>query len=101
MKSRVLEFAKYDMHNKALEAFGELGEDDELGPADWTTIRKYVSCLKDLPENGRPTHLHGPPSSGTAAEGEHVKQQMQDTRIRFLNGKLITFQYCTQVTRSL
>lgn len=88
MKSRVLEFVKYDMHSKALEAFEELGEDEELGPADWTTILKYVSCLKDLPENGRPTHPHGPPSSEAAAEGEHVKQQMQDTRIRFLNGKL-------------
>ena len=89
MKSRVLEFAKYDMHTKALEAFGELGDDEELGPADWTTIRKYVTCLPDLPENGRPTHPHGPPSSEAAAEGEHVRQQqLQDTRIRFLNGKL-------------
>ncbi|KAG0575636.1 hypothetical protein KC19_5G019200 [Ceratodon purpureus] len=84
-KSRVLEFAKYEMYSKALEAFGELGEDEELGPADWNTIRRYVSCLSNLPDDGKPTHPHGPPGS-EVPEGEHIKQQMQDTRIRFLNG---------------
>jgi hypothetical protein len=92
----VLEFAKYEMYSKALEAFEELGEDEELGPADWTTIRRYVSCLSNLPEDGKPTHPHGP-SGSEVPEDEHVKQQMQDTRIRFLNGKLTTFQHRTPV----
>ncbi|KAL4287280.1 Sodium/hydrogen exchanger [Arachis hypogaea] len=30
-KKRILDFTKYEMLNKALEAFGELGDDEELG----------------------------------------------------------------------
>ncbi|XP_024361415.1 sodium/hydrogen exchanger 8 isoform X2 [Physcomitrium patens] len=82
-KSRMLEFAKYEMYSKALEAFGELGDDEELGPADWNTIRKYVSCLSY--EENKPTHPHGPPSFALP-DGEYAKQQMTDTRTRFLNG---------------
>lgn len=84
-KTRILEFVKYEMYSNALEAFGEMGEDEELGPADWITIRKYLSCLSSLPEDGEPAHPHGPP--GSEGSGiEYVEQQMQDTRIRFLNG---------------
>jgi NhaP-type Na+/H+ or K+/H+ antiporter len=85
-KSRVLEYAKYDMYSKALESFEELGEDEELGPADWTTVCKYVSCLKRVPEEGRPAHPHHPPTSTALPEIEERMQQMLDTRIRFLNG---------------
>lgn len=88
-QTRILEFVKYEMYSNALEAFGEMGEDEELGPADWITIRKYLSCLSSLPEDGEPAHPHGPP--GSEGSGiEYVEQQMQDTRIRFLNGKLTT-----------
>ena len=83
---RMLEFVKYEMYSKALEAFGELGEDEELGPADWTTVHKYVSCLADLSEDGRPAHPHEPLASDIP-EDEIIKQQLQDTRLRFLNGK--------------
>lgn len=82
----MLEFAKYEMYCKALAAFGELGEDEELGPADWNTIRKYVSCLSY--EENKPTHPHEP-LSFALPDGEHTKQQMADTRIRFLNGKSV------------
>lgn len=84
MQLRMLEFAKHEMHNKALEAFEELGEDEELGPADWSTIRKFVTCLPD--EDESPLHPHAPPSFALP-DGEHLRQQMQDTRIRFLNGE--------------
>lgn len=84
MQQRMLEFAKHEMRSKALEAFGELGEDEELGPADWNTIRKYVTCLPD--EEERPAHPHAPPSFALP-DGEHDKQRMHDTRGRFLNGK--------------
>lgn len=90
MQLRMLEYVKHEMHNKAKEAFGELGEDYELGPADWNTIRKYVTCLPEQHEI--PPHPHGPqlpvPLSFALPDGEHNKQRMLDTRVRFLNGKL-------------
>jgi hypothetical protein len=82
MQFRMLEFAKHEMRSKALEAFEELGEDEELGPADWSTIRKFVTCLPE--EDERPEHPHAP-ASFALPDGEHRRQQMQDTRIRFLN----------------
>ncbi|KAJ0095731.1 hypothetical protein Patl1_15672 [Pistacia atlantica] len=36
-KKRILDYTKYEMLNKAVEAFGDLGEDEELGPTDWPT----------------------------------------------------------------
>jgi len=94
MQLRMLEFAKHEMHGKALEAFGELGEDEELGPADWSTIRKYVTCLPH--EDESPAHPHAPPSFALPS-GEHTKQKMLDTRGRFLNGKFGAFQHCMHV----
>ena len=93
----MLEYVKYEMYSKALEAFGELGEDEELGPADWTTVHKYVSCLADLSEDGRPVHPHQHRASDIPEDeiieqqlqdmDEIIKQQLQDIRLRFLKGK--------------
>ncbi|XP_021821170.1 sodium/hydrogen exchanger 8 isoform X1 [Prunus avium] len=47
-KRRVLEYTKYEMLNKALEAFGDLGDDEELGPADWPTVKRYIASLNDV-----------------------------------------------------
>ncbi|KAG0600449.1 hypothetical protein M758_11G035100 [Ceratodon purpureus] len=82
-KFRMLEVAKHEMHSKALEAFEELGEDEELGPADWSTIRKFVTCLPE--ENKLRENPHLAPSFALP-DGEHHRQQMLDTRMRFLNG---------------
>ncbi|XP_042385267.1 sodium/hydrogen exchanger 8-like isoform X2 [Zingiber officinale] len=49
-KIRVLNFAKYEMRNKALESFSDLRDDEELGPADWPTIIKHITCLNNSNE---------------------------------------------------
>ncbi|GAB2283487.1 Son of sevenless 1 [Dionaea muscipula] len=79
-KRRIMEFTKYEMLNKALEAFGDLGEDEELGPADWPTVKRYIKSLPNIddervnPDNGSESHtsLHS--------------LSLSDIRIRLLNG---------------
>ncbi|WJX46913.1 Son of sevenless 1 [Trifolium repens] len=79
-KRRILEFTKYEMVNKALEAFGELGDDEELGPADWPTVKRYMSCLNDI--EGECVHPHGPSESDNNLDPMNLK----DIRVRLLNG---------------
>ncbi|EFJ32010.1 hypothetical protein SELMODRAFT_267115 [Selaginella moellendorffii] len=81
-KRLVLEHVNYEVNSKAAEAFEELGEDEELGPADWPTVRKYISCLNRLPEDEARIHPQDAPTS----EGDTRKTQLQDLRLRFLNG---------------
>lgn len=73
------------MLNKALEAFGDLGDDEELGPADWPTVKRYISSLNDV--EGEPVHPH------TASENDDNVDHMhlEDIRVRLLNGENITF----------
>lgn len=80
VKTRILEYAKHEMNNKALESFGDLGEDEELGPVEWQTVTRYISCLKATDE--RPAHPHETHDSGI----EDQRIQLQDTRLRLLNG---------------
>ncbi|KAK7848722.1 sodium/hydrogen exchanger 7 [Quercus suber] len=47
-KRRILDYTKHEMLNKALEAFGDLGDDEELGPVDWPTVKRYITCLNNL-----------------------------------------------------
>ncbi|XP_021909771.1 sodium/hydrogen exchanger 7 [Carica papaya] len=78
-KRRILEFTKYEMLNKALEAFGDLGDDEELGPADWPTVKRYIASLNDLEEER--VHPHG------ASESETLDPtSLKDIRVRLLNG---------------
>nr|ALH21662.1 putative plasma membrane Na(+) /H(+) antiporter [Artemisia japonica] len=79
-KRRILDFTKYEMMSKALEAFGDLVDDEELGPADWPTVKKYITCLHDA--EGERIHPH------TAIENDNDVEHMHlsDIRIRFLNG---------------
>ncbi|CAI9096868.1 OLC1v1033109C1 [Oldenlandia corymbosa var. corymbosa] len=79
-KRRILEYTKFEMLNKALEAFGDLGEDEELGPADWTAVKKYISSLNDL--DGEQVHPHD--SSEDNNNVDHMN--LKDIRVRFLNG---------------
>ncbi|RHN42304.1 putative potassium channel, voltage-dependent, ERG, cation/H+ exchanger [Medicago truncatula] len=79
-KRRILEFTKYEMLNKALEAFGELGDDEELGPADWPTVKRYISCLNDI--EGEGVHPHRASESDSNLDPMNLK----DIRIRLLNG---------------
>lgn len=71
------------MLNKALEAFGDLGDDEELGPADWPTVKKYIASLNNL--EGGSEHPH------TVSDNDNDLNPMnlKDIRIRFLNGKYI------------
>ena len=79
---RILNYTRYKMLNKALEAFGDLGDDEELGPADWSTVQRYITCLNNLDEEQVHPHI--------VSESEHHLQatNLRDIRIRLLNGKL-------------
>lgn len=79
-KIRILNYTRYEMLNKALEAFGDLGDDEELGPADWPTVQKYITCLNDLNEEQVHPHI--------VSESEHHLQatNLRDIRVRLLNG---------------
>jgi hypothetical protein len=68
------------MANKALEAFSELGDDEELGPADWPTVKRYISCLNDI--EGEGVHPHRASESDSNVDPMNLK----DIRIRLLNG---------------
>ncbi|KAJ8574253.1 hypothetical protein K7X08_026058 [Anisodus acutangulus] len=79
-KKRILNYTKYEMLNKALEAFGDLGDDEELGPADWPTVKRYITCLDDV--GGEPVHPHTADEDDDNVDHMHLK----DIRIRLLNG---------------
>ncbi|CDP05429.1 unnamed protein product [Coffea canephora] len=82
-KRRILKYTQFEMLNKALEAFGDLGDDEELGPADWPTVKRYISCLNDV--EGERVHPHI--STGDDHNRDHMN--LEDIRVRFLNGKLL------------
>uniref|UniRef100_A0ACD5ZDM4 Uncharacterized protein n=2 Tax=Avena sativa TaxID=4498 RepID=A0ACD5ZDM4_AVESA len=79
-KLRVLKYTRYEMLNKALEAFGDLRDDEELGPADWITVKKYITCLNNLEDEQ--AHPHDVPDKD---ESVHT-MNLRDTRVRLLNG---------------
>ncbi|CAM0908978.1 unnamed protein product [Alopecurus aequalis] len=79
-KLRVLKYTRYEMRNKALEAFGDLRDDEELGPADWVTVKKYITCLNNLEDEQ--AHPHDVPDED---ESVHT-MNLRDTRVRLLNG---------------
>nr|ADQ43186.1 salt overly sensitive 1 [Schrenkiella parvula] len=77
-KIRILDYTKFEMLNKALQAFEDLGDDEELGPADWPTVENYISSLKD--SEGEQVHPHSGSKTGNL---DHTS--LKDIRIRFLN----------------
>nr|AVA17734.1 SOS1-like protein 1 [Populus ilicifolia] len=79
-KKRLLNFTKYEMLNKALEAFGDLGEDEELGPVDWPTVKRHIPSLDNL--EGSCVHPHG----ASQADNNLDPSNLKDIRIRLLNG---------------
>ncbi|XP_074309066.1 sodium/hydrogen exchanger 7 isoform X2 [Silene latifolia] len=79
-KRRILQFTKYEMEKKALEAFGDLGEDEELGPADWPTVKRYIKSLNSI--DGERIHPHDASVSG----GNIDSMNLKDMRVRLLNG---------------
>ncbi|XP_044489713.1 sodium/hydrogen exchanger 8 isoform X2 [Mangifera indica] len=79
-KKRILDYTKYEMLNKAVQAFSDLGEDEELGPTDWPTVKRYITSLNNLDE--QQVHPHSPSES----DGRLDPTNLKDIRIRFLNG---------------
>ncbi|XP_020547393.1 sodium/hydrogen exchanger 7 isoform X2 [Sesamum indicum] len=79
-KRRILNYTKYEMLNKALEAFGDLGDDEELGPADWPTVKRYIKSLNDV--DSEQVHPH----SSSENDGNLDNMNLKDIRVRFLNG---------------
>uniref|UniRef100_A0A0E0BVT5 Cyclic nucleotide-binding domain-containing protein n=1 Tax=Oryza glumipatula TaxID=40148 RepID=A0A0E0BVT5_9ORYZ len=80
-KLRILNYTKYEMLNKALEAFCDLRDDEELGPpADWVTVKKYITCLNDLDDE--PVHPH---AVSDRNDRMHT-MNLRDIRVRLLNG---------------
>ncbi|XP_021598719.1 sodium/hydrogen exchanger 8 isoform X3 [Manihot esculenta] len=78
-KRRILEYTKYEMLNKALAAFGDLGDDEELGPADWPNVKRYIASLDNL---------EGcvDPKNATESENNLDPTNLEDIRVRLLNG---------------
>ncbi|KAK8529156.1 hypothetical protein V6N12_059946 [Hibiscus sabdariffa] len=81
-KKRILDYTKYEMLNKAFEAFEDLGDDEELGPVDWPTVKRYIASLNDL-EGG---HVH--PHTESEADNNLDPSNLKDIRVRLLNGVL-------------
>nr|AUS89387.1 putative sodium proton exchanger [Sesuvium portulacastrum] len=79
-KRRILEYTKFEMQKRALEAFGDLGEDEELGPADWPTVKRYIKCLNNV--DGEQIHPH----DGSVDGGDLDPMSLRDIRVRLLNG---------------
>ena len=88
LQRRILDYTKYEMLNKALEAFGDLGDDEELGPTDWPSVKKYITSLNDV--DSEPVHPH------TAGESDNNLDitNLKDIRERLLNGKFNNFLLC-------
>ncbi|KAF3499534.1 hypothetical protein F2Q69_00041874 [Brassica cretica] len=73
---RILDYTKYEMLNKALQAFEDLGDDEELGPADWPTVEKYISSLKD--SEGEQVHPHSGSKTGNLDSVQAAYWEMLD-----------------------
>ncbi|XP_057962922.1 sodium/hydrogen exchanger 8 [Malania oleifera] len=78
-KKRILDYTKYEMQRKALETFGDLGDDEDLGPADWPTVKRYITSLNNI-EVAR-VHPH------STTDGDNLGlMNLKDVRVRLLNG---------------
>lgn len=71
------------MLKKALEAFRDLGDDQDLGPADWPTVKGHIGILNNV--DGERAHPHN--ASQIDKNLDHMN--LKDIRILFLNGNLV------------
>ncbi|CAI5938932.1 unnamed protein product [Closterium sp. NIES-64] len=108
IKKRVVNFTRQELCEYAVKTFEEIGDDEELGPAEWATVNEYLTCLKQPASHGTlsaSAFLSRFGGSGTGSGGgsgvgvrkshphDHSQsheqlraQQLHDTRLRFLNG---------------
>lgn len=73
------------MLNQAFEAFADLGDDEELGPADWRTVKRYIASLNNV--DSQCVHPHAASESDNNLDLTNLK----DIRERLLNGKCLYF----------
>ncbi|CAI5988173.1 unnamed protein product [Closterium sp. NIES-65] len=107
-QKRVVNFTRQELCEYAVKTFEEIGDDEELGPAEWATVNEYLTCLKQPASHGTlsaSAFLSRFGGSGTGSGGgsgvgvrkshphDHSQsheqlraQQLHDTRLRFLNG---------------
>ena len=71
-QKRVLDFTRQEMEEHALKTFADIGDDEELGPADWSTVNRYLTCLH-IPEYeaGRAEREREGREGGEGKEGGH------------------------------
>ncbi|GAQ89279.1 Na+/H+ antiporter [Klebsormidium nitens] len=83
-KMRILECAQEEMRGRALQAYVEVGEDDEeLGPAHWPSVQKFVAYLRKGETAGTTDPFGATISDET---NEMYAMRMRDARVRFLRG---------------
>ncbi|XP_020699162.1 sodium/hydrogen exchanger 8 isoform X1 [Dendrobium catenatum] len=78
-KIRILNYTKYEMLKKSLEAYSDLVDDEELGAADWPTVQRYITCLSNLEADEHPHVV-------TESEDHLKRMSLSDMRVRLLNG---------------
>ncbi|RWR84945.1 sodium/hydrogen exchanger 8 [Cinnamomum micranthum f. kanehirae] len=78
-KMCILEYTRYEMLDKAMEALGDFG-DDELGTPDWSTMKKYITCLSSLESRKLRPH------NELETSNYQTKMTLSDMRVRLLNG---------------
>ncbi|CAI7743662.1 unnamed protein product [Closterium sp. NIES-54] len=111
VKKHVIHFTRRELFDHAVKTFEEIGDDEELGPAEWATVSEYLTCLDQrvLEPGGRGAgaahhahtrgsrthtgsslHAHGEGEGEVDVEKQAEEavrqQQLADTRLRFLNG---------------
>ncbi|CAI7855030.1 unnamed protein product [Closterium sp. NIES-54] len=108
IKKRVVNFTRQELCEYAVKTFEEIGDDEELGPAEWATVNEYLTCLKQPASHGTLSasaflsRFGGSGAGSGGASGVGVRkshphdhsqsheqlraQQLHDTRLRFLNG---------------
>ncbi|XP_057996548.1 sodium/hydrogen exchanger 8 [Hevea brasiliensis] len=79
VERRKVDCTKYEMLNEALAAFGDLGDDEELGSADWPTSKRYIASLNNL------KGCTGP-RNATEPDNNMDPTNLKDIRVRLLNG---------------
>nr|TKV92145.1 hypothetical protein SEVIR_9G144600v2 [Setaria viridis] len=102
----MLNYTRYEMLNKAPEAFGDLRHDGELGPVDWVTVKKNITFLNNLgddhvhPHADKNDHIHVVNLNNLgddhvrprADEDDHTHaMNLKDIHVRLLNGVQATY----------
>ncbi|CAH1452863.1 unnamed protein product [Lactuca virosa] len=86
-KRRILDYTKYEIMRKSLEAFSDLMDDEELGSVDWHSVKNYITCLNDEKE--------GECENDNIVDHMDLSESDIQIRIRFLNG--VQDAYCVML----